>query len=58
MAKDDKAHDRLAGKHPTPLSPKGNGRFNPLSSIASSSKGDDDDKKKAAMLAAFKKKGR
>lgn len=51
-----KAHDRQAGKHPTPLSPKANGKHNPLSSLAAKPKNDSDgdDKKKAAMLAAFK----
>lgn len=51
-----KAHDRQAGKKPTPLSP-GKDKDGPLSSIAArSKKGDGDDKKKAAMLAAFKGK--
>jgi hypothetical protein len=49
-----KAHDRMAGKKPTPLSPQ-KGQGGPLSSIASTpKKGDADDKKKQAMLAAFK----
>lgn len=50
------AHNRLAGKKPTPLSPA-KGQGGPLSSIAPApKKGDDKDKKKAAMLAAFKGK--